>query len=167
MFQPSRTARYYYLRFLRLKGDPHTLARGIAIGVFIGVTPTLPLHTVLILTLAFLLRGNAIAGILSGWIVCNPFTILPQYYFCWKVGSWLTQTDLSWSRIHQVIVLLTSGAGFQESIAAVAQLSGEAIATLLLGGFLLAIPSTFVGYFLSFYFFRTVREKRREKHILK
>ena len=167
MFQPSRTARYYYLRFLRLKGDPHTLARGIAIGVFIGVTPTIPLHTVLILMLAFLLRGNAIAGILASWVVSNPFTILLQYYFSWKVGSWLTQTDLSWSRIHQVTVLLTSGAGFQESIAAVAQLSGEAIITLVAGGILLAIPLAFAGYFLSFYFFRSIQVKRREKHILK
>ena len=36
--QPQRAARYYYLRFIRLQGDPHTLARGVAIGLFIGVT---------------------------------------------------------------------------------------------------------------------------------
>jgi len=37
--EPQRTARYYYLKFIRLKGDPAMLARGVAVGVFIGITP--------------------------------------------------------------------------------------------------------------------------------
>lgn len=166
MYQPSRAARYYYLRILRLQGDPHTLARGVAIGLFIGVTPTIPLHSILILMFAFLLRGNPIAGLLSSWLVSNPLTFLPQYYLSWRIGKLLTETDLSWSRINEVIVLFSSGASFKESLAALGHLSKEAIFTLVLGGSLLAIPFAFAGYILSLYFFQTIRRKRREKHLL-
>ncbi|MDP3478975.1 MAG: DUF2062 domain-containing protein, partial [Desulfoprunum sp.] len=47
----KRLGKYYYLRFLRLKGDPYSLAFGTAIGVFVGLTPTMPLHTAIILIL--------------------------------------------------------------------------------------------------------------------
>lgn len=167
MYQPRRAARYYYLRLLRLKGDPHTLARGIAVGLFVGVTPTIPLHTALILAFAFLFRGNIIAGVLSSWLVSNPLTFLPQYYLSWKIGKWLTSTDLSWSRINEVMEILASDVGFKESLLAMSHLGKEAIATLLLGGCLLAAPITLAGYVLSFKFFLAVQRKRREKHILK
>ncbi|MBU0960183.1 MAG: DUF2062 domain-containing protein, partial [Proteobacteria bacterium] len=35
----KRTSRYYYLKFVRLKGDPQSLAGGTAIGTFFGITP--------------------------------------------------------------------------------------------------------------------------------
>ncbi|MEA1867995.1 MAG: DUF2062 domain-containing protein, partial [Thermodesulfobacteriota bacterium] len=44
---PGRTVRYQWLRLVRLRGDPFVLARGIAIGTFIGLTPTIPFHTIL------------------------------------------------------------------------------------------------------------------------
>jgi len=34
--QPQRALKYFYLRFIRLKGDPSTLAKGVAIGVFVS-----------------------------------------------------------------------------------------------------------------------------------
>ena len=42
----NRLGKYYYLKFIRLKGDPRSLALGTAIGVFVGLTPTIPLHTI-------------------------------------------------------------------------------------------------------------------------
>ncbi len=83
----KRFFRYHYLRFKRLKGDPHTLAKGVAIGVFIGVTPTIPLHTILILALCFFMGGNAVAAVLSSMVVSNPLTFFIQYFLSWWVGS--------------------------------------------------------------------------------
>lgn len=165
--KPNRTARYYYLKFLRLQGDPHSLALGVAVGLFVGITPTIPLHTALILILAWILRGNILAALIAATAISNPLTWLPQYYFCWRLGSWLLPGRLSWTRIQELLGLLTSGTGFKESLALLGQLGLEAVVVMLVGGVLLAIPFTCVGYLLSFKFFRALRKKRQEKHILK
>jgi len=165
--KPKRAAKYYYLKFLRLQGDPHSLALGVAIGLFIGITPTIPLHTALILILAWILRGNIIAALIAATAISNPLTWLPQYYFCWRLGSWLLPGRLSWARIQELLGLLTSGTGFSQNLALLGQLGLEAVAVMLVGGTLLAIPFTCAGYLLSFKFFRALRKKRQEKHILK
>ncbi|MBW2328784.1 MAG: DUF2062 domain-containing protein, partial [Deltaproteobacteria bacterium] len=81
-----RLVRYYYLRFIRLQGSPHSLAMGAAVGAAIAVTPTLPLHTVTIIPITLLLRVNTIAALIAGTIVSNPLTFAAQYYVSWKIG---------------------------------------------------------------------------------
>ena len=85
-----RTIKYYALKFKRLRGDPHSLALGTAIGIFIGISPTIPLHTVAIIGAALLLRASTIAALISASVVSNPLTMVPQYYLCWliKTGRW-------------------------------------------------------------------------------
>lgn len=165
--KPNRAARYYYLKFLRLQGDPHSLALGVAIGLFVGITPTIPLHTALIIVLAWVLRGNILAALIAATAISNPLTWLPQYYFSWRLGSWLLPGRLSWERIQGLLGLFASDAGFSQNLALLGQLGLEAVAVMLVGGTLLAIPFTCAGYLLSFKFFRALRKKRAEKHILK
>jgi uncharacterized protein (DUF2062 family) len=62
---------------------------------------------------------------------------------------------------------LSSGASFSESLTALGHMGLKTLATLLIGGFILAIPFTIAAYVLSFLFFRSMQQKRREKHILK
>jgi len=164
--KPKRLARLYYLKVLRLQGDPHSLALGVAIGLFVGITPTLPLHTILIVSLAGLLRGNILAGLLASLAISNPLTLLPQYYFAWRIGDLLLPGRLSWQRISDLLNRLTSGANFMDCFSAACGLGLDAIAVMLLGGILMAIPLGAAGYFLSYRFFRAVQEKRRTKHIL-
>jgi uncharacterized protein (TIGR03546 family) len=164
-FQPIRTIRYYRLKFLRLKGDPESIARGVGLGVFIGITPTLPLHTIAIVVLAPLLRGNIIAAILAATLVSNPFTFFPQYYLSWHVGNWLIPCDVSWESI-QSLLNLFSDASFRESIIAFSNLGRQTIITLLTGGVLLAIIPTIAAYFLARTIIIKFRKRRFEKHIL-
>ncbi len=86
----NRLSKFYYLKMLRLQGEPKALALGTAIGVFVGLTPTIPFHTVTIISIAMATRTSAIAGVISSWIVCNPLTYIPIYYFSMRVGNWLT-----------------------------------------------------------------------------
>lgn len=165
--KPNRAAKYYYLKFLRLQGDPHSLALGVAIGLFVGITPTIPLHSALIIVLAWILRGNILAALIAATAISNPLTWLPQYYFSWRLGSWLLPGRLSWERIQGLLGLFASDAGFSQNLALLGQLGLEAVAVMLLGGVLLAIPFTCAGYLLSFKFFRALRKKRQEKHFLK
>ncbi|MDA8164593.1 MAG: DUF2062 domain-containing protein [Desulfobacteraceae bacterium] len=159
--RPRRTARYYYLRFIRLQGDPEFLARGVAAGLFIGVTPTIPLHTFLTLLLAFLFRGSKLAAIMAGWVVSNPFTFFFQYYFSWRLGSWITGSDLSWGRISGVVARIGQGPGLGETLSLLGKLSQETVMVMLAGGFILAVPIALLGYLGALRFFAVVRRHRQ------
>lgn len=151
--EPFRTVKYYYLRFTRLQGDPHVLARGVAIGIFVGVTPTIPFHTILALALAFLLRGSKIAALLFTVVASNPFTFFFQYYFSWRLGNWLTFNELSWAKVCSLLQLINAEARFQEILAAVFSLGRDTILVMLTGGIAMALPIALLGYLLSYQFF--------------
>jgi uncharacterized protein (DUF2062 family) len=163
---PKRSARYYYLKFMRLKGDPHSLALGTAIGIFIGITPTMPLHTVLIIMATVVTRSSTIAALLASFLVCNPITYVPQYYLSTVVGNVLTPYELTWTRIKEVLDVLLQHPGLSKSIEALAGLGYEAAIVLVVGGIVLALPGAVASYFLSLRLFVKIRQKRRQKHLL-
>ncbi len=163
-FDPRRTIRYFYLRFLRLRGCPRELARGVAMGVFVGITPTIPLHTVLVLLFTMIGRGSKIAGLLASVAVSNPLTFVPQYYFSWYLGTHLTPYDQSWERIRDTLTLLLAPeTGFREALSTVGSLGSETIVTMVVGGSVLALPFTVAAYFLAFRFFLMLQEKRERR----
>ncbi len=163
---PKRTLRYYYLKFTRLQGDPQSLARGTAIGIFLGITPIIPLHTILVLLVTFITRTSTIAAMLATIMVCNPLTYVAQYYFSIVIGNAITPYNLNWERMKAVLDVLLSKPGFSESMQSLGSLGIEAAIILIIGGTVLALPFTIASYFFSLRFFETVREKRRNKHIL-
>jgi uncharacterized protein (DUF2062 family) len=58
----KRLIRYYYLRFIRLRGNPHELALGMSFGIFTGLMPILPFQTVLAVALALVFKGSKITA---------------------------------------------------------------------------------------------------------
>lgn len=163
---PKRLSRYYYLKFMRLKGDPHSLALGTAIGVFVGITPTMPFHTIMIIMATVATRSSTIAALLSSFLVCNPLTNIPQYYIVTIVGNALTPYDLTWADFKVVLEQLLQHPGFSQSMKIIGGLGYEAAIVLLVGGLALAVPCAIPSYFLSRRFFLKIREKRRQKHLL-
>jgi len=63
---------------LQLDDTPHRIALAFGIGVWLGFSPILGLHTVLALVVAFLFRLNR-AALLVGVYVNNPWTLAPVY----------------------------------------------------------------------------------------
>jgi uncharacterized protein (DUF2062 family) len=84
-----RGLRLFYLRILRLRGKPEEVAGGMAIGVAVGLTPTVPLHLVLAVLGAFLLGKSKLAAAL-GSQVGNPFFLPFIYFLDFKVGQTIT-----------------------------------------------------------------------------
>ncbi len=162
----NRIGKYYYLRFLRLKGNPQALAWGTAIGVLVGISPTIPLHTILIIALTLLTRTSTVAAIISSWAVCNPLTYIPIYYFSMVVGNKVTPYELNWEKIKFVLDVLLSKQGFSESLRVIAELGYEAIVVMVVGGFVLALPFTLISYYVSLHLFVKLKRKRMEKQIL-
>ena len=164
-WDPRRAVRYYYLRCIRLQGSPHSLAMGAAVGAAIAVTPTLPLHTIMIIPATLLLRINTIAALIAATIISNPLTFAAQYYLAWKIGDLLLPHRLTWERLQQVLAL-TKEAGFVEGTKILSHLSIDAILVMLTGGIILAVPLAVATYFFSYRFFDHLHTKRQQKHLL-
>ena len=68
-----RQVKLNLLKFIRLRGTPDEIAKGMALGIFIGMTPTFGLQMVIAVFFAFLLRENKLAAVLGVWVT-NPVT---------------------------------------------------------------------------------------------
>ena len=164
--EPRRAARYYYLRFIRLRGHPSVLARGVAVGTFIGITPTIPFHTILALIFAIILRGSKVTALLAAVIVSNPLTFFLQYYFSWKIGNWFTPAEHSWDEVSGLLDAVVNGENYRGAFTVLAEIGLDSLVILIGGGIILAIPFTIAFYVLTYMFFRSINKKRLEKHVL-
>lgn len=90
-----RSARFRLLiPIVRSSHPPEYTARGVAIGVFWGVTPFLGAQTLLMIATWHLMRrvfhrdASLLQALAWSWIN-NPFTIVPMYYAFYVTGLWL------------------------------------------------------------------------------
>ena len=66
-----------YERFLKIRGQPREIALGFALGLFVGMTPFIGLHTVTAVPLAALLKWNKISAAVAVWSVSYTHLKLP------------------------------------------------------------------------------------------
>lgn len=147
--------RKYYDRFLSLRGEPRTIAMGVAIGVFIGVTPTIPLHTTMIVIIGIIFRQNISAGYLGSWMISNPLTI-PFFYLAeYRLGKYLLSDRFSPAAFtdYSLIHLLHHGWGVA--------------APLLVGGFVIAPFFAVPAYFITHRILTAARSKKTHDHTQK
>jgi len=133
-----------------LEGDPHAIALGFAIGVFVGVTPTIPFHTVLAVALAFLFKGSKAAAAIGVWF-SNPITIPLFYFLSYRIGITLFQLSPFDAHPRTVFELLKMGA--------------DLTAAMITGGILLGVFPGIVAYFaIRRLVFRHQSRKKRFLH---
>lgn len=143
----KRLARYQYLRLMRLRASPHNIALGLALGIFVGFLPIVPFQSVVVIALAFVLRGSKVAGFLGTWI-SNPIDLPFFYYGLFLVG----RTLLPFEGVHFDPHHL--------SMAEMLKAGWKLFAVMCVGGVFLGIPSAVVTYFVTR---RTVKAYRRRK----
>ena len=134
------------VRMRQLEGNPHTIALGMAVGIFISITPIIPLQTVVAIALAFLVRGSKSAAVLGTWL-SNPLTIPVVYYADYKLGCSLlgyraTLDSIAFDSFSQLMEL-----GLEVTWAMI-------YGSLVLGGLLGVI-----AYFVTFRVFSTFRKR--------
>jgi len=145
----KRRSRDFYDRFISLKGEPGNIAMGMAIGVFIGVTPTIPFHTAMIIAVGVLFKQNITAGYLGSWLISNPVTI-PLFYF--------SQYELG----RLILGLQKSAWALNDySLAGVMNLGWHILFPLLTGGIITAPFFAVPAYFLARRFIVVLRERNR------
>ena len=65
----------------------HSITAAFGVGVAVSFIP-LPVHLGLVVMLAIWWRLN-VAVAIAGTYFVNPFTVVPVYFTCYRVGSWL------------------------------------------------------------------------------
>ena len=153
-----RTRRFLIVKVLHANDTPHRIALGIAIGVFIGLTPTVGLQMIIALALATALRANKVVCIPMVWIT-NPVTLVPIYLVCFRVGSALvgSQTAAIGQDPMMTIQTLEAGVGaggwrqwldlqfWRELLVTMTRVGVELWVGCIVVGFIAAVLSSFVG----------------------
>ncbi|MDX2495697.1 MAG: DUF2062 domain-containing protein [Desulfuromusa sp.] len=122
------------IQLARLRSEPDAVGRGMALGLFLGFTPTFGVQVFLAVFLAILLRQNKIAAFVGVWIT-NPLTAPLIYGLEYKVGRLLLgmpplstnhpDLELSWS------------------------LGAHIALPMILGSLVLGIPVAMIGYSMT------------------
>lgn len=132
------------IRLARIRSEPDAIGRGMALGLFIGFTPTFGVQMVLALLLALLLRQNKIAAVIGVWVT-NPVTAPFIYGIEYQVG----RLFMGMSHHH---VELPGQMGWDMGM----QIGGP----ILLGSLILGIPISLIGYALTVRFIPSLRQAR-------
>jgi hypothetical protein len=85
MYFARKLERWFIYRVLHVDDTPHRIALGLAIGVFVTMTPTIGLQMLLVVALATLFRANKLVGVPIVW-ASNPLTVVPIYYPSFLLG---------------------------------------------------------------------------------
>lgn len=121
------------------------VARGVAVGLFVGLTPTVGFQTLLMLGFCALLRGNFLAAFAVSWI-SNPLTLTPLYLGYYLLGKQVFEPLLG------PLTLFTNN---------------EVVGSLLevicfgLGSLLVALPVAATGYVSSYWLVHAIAQRRR------
>ena len=138
-----------YRRFLKIRGRPRQIALGLALGLFIGMTPTLGVQTAIALFAASILKWNKISAALGVWIT-NPLTAPLIYGLTYAVGR-----------------MVLGIAGSPElpdefSVEAFRTLMGktpEIFVALTAGAIVVGVPVGVIGYYLSYFALQRYQEQ--------
>ena len=90
----NKIERFLIYRVLHVDDTPRRIALGLAIGIFVTWTPTMPCQMILVIALSALFGGNKLVGVPFVWI-SNLATMGPIYWFNGYVGSLITGKDIT------------------------------------------------------------------------
>ncbi|MBX3270968.1 MAG: DUF2062 domain-containing protein [Sandaracinaceae bacterium] len=89
-------------KILGLHDTPHRIAWGVFLGFVVAFTPTIGFQMMIFVAVAALLRANKVSGLPIVWVT-NPFTAVPLYLLCWRVGAFVLGTDADAERGQRII----------------------------------------------------------------
>ncbi|MFH1242774.1 MAG: DUF2062 domain-containing protein [Pseudomonadota bacterium] len=158
----QRQLKYYYLRFIRLRGEPHELALGMALGIFSGMMPILPFQTAVAVALAMLFKGSKITAALGTWI-SNPLNWYFLYYYSYKLGVLILGDPEKGAVFSSVMIAIRSGEESMVILKKILGAGGLFVSTFLLGGLVMAVVAAPPSYLLFLHIFKRIRSWRRSR----
>ena len=157
-FNLKRRSLWLYSKVVRGDGTPEYIARGWAIGVFIGSVIPIFMQLIISIPLSFLLKGSKIGATL-GTMHTNPVTVFFIYPVQCYLGNRLIGGRFTLANIRIALDGLVQKGNFEEF----SQLGKELIISFFVGGFAYGVVATVIVYFLVLSLVRRYR-KFRENH---
>lgn len=154
----ARRVRQFIVHDLLHADDPpHPLALGIALGIFFAFIPFFGIQMVFVVLFAWLLKANKLVGAPLVWLT-NPATIVPIYYFCYRVGlRILGQPGIDRERWAE---LAEPPAGWAAAMSFYWQGLYEIGAPIMLGSVVVGFAAAVPAYLITYHAVRFYRIRR-------
>lgn len=136
----ASSLRKTYERFLKIRGNPREIALGFALGIFIGMTPFMGLHTAIAIFVAALVKWNKFAAAIAVWIT-NPITAPVIYGVTYLVGARIVDPDQAFVMPNRFDL---------ETLVSLVKMGPDFLWILLVGGIVIGLPLSVAAYFLAF-----------------
>ena len=129
-----------YERFLKIRGTPREIALGFALGLFVGMSPTMGFQMAIAVFLAALLKWNKISAVAAVWIT-NPVTAPIIYGVTYFVG--VSIIGMPGIKLHPEAFSVTSFITFFKQ-------TPRIFWAMTLGGAVIGIPLAIAGYVMAY-----------------
>ena len=146
----KRVCRYFYYRFIRLQSTPESLARGVALGLFISTTPTFGVQTFIALFMAALLRCSKIGAVVAAQVsnaLTAPFIFLGTYY----LGAVVLDRPFDQSKLDGLLDGFEWGNVWASGLSAFAPFwegFRDVFISMWVGGLIVGVTLAAIGYFM-------------------
>ena len=129
---------------LHIHDTPQRTAAAFGLGVTIGFSPFLGLHSVIGLALAFLFNLNRVA-VLGGLWLNLPWFVAPHYTAATALGAWLTHTPMPPHFLSKLEATWTQPT-WAGRMQAVGQLLRPLVVPYAIGSTLASVPLGLIAY---------------------
>ena len=153
--------RNIYLKLIRQTGTPESVARGVAVGFFIGFLIPIGFQMVIASGLAYILKAKQIPALACTWVT-NHVTVI----FIYPVQCYFGMLLMGGSRSFAEVNELFKNFLHEHTWKAFTDLGMEIIVPFLLGGLIFGIVTGVISYFTSLGMIVSYR-KRVEKKMRK
>ncbi len=133
-----------------INDTPHRIALGCAIGVVVSFQPIVGIQMVIGSIFCLILRGNMIASWPPAWIT-NPFTVVPIFFFTYRLGAIFTGGSKSWQDIKGMVdqINATFDIGFFAGLDRLGQELGQGLfVPMIIGGAIVGVVTGPLSYWL-------------------
>jgi uncharacterized protein (DUF2062 family) len=130
---------------LAFNDTPKSIALGAAVGIFVGLTPTGGIQTLLVLafslTLGRIVRFNLLAAMVALYI-SNPLTAIPIYWCSYYVGTLFVHEDIQFAEVASIVQFNGFQAWWQNFMELIVGVGS----TMLLGSLVVGAAGALITY---------------------
>ena len=132
--------RRLYERFIRIRGNPREVALGFALGIFVGMSPTMGVQTPIAIFFAAIFKWSKLSAAIGVWI-SNPLTAPVLYGVTYITGARLM-------RLEPVFSMPLSPTW--STLKAMLLKAPQALGAMAVGGVIIGLPLAIISYYLSY-----------------
>ncbi len=152
----KKALKYLYYRAVRIHGKPREVAMGMAIGLAVGMTPTMGVQMLIAVAISSLAGQSKIAAVVGAWIT-NPVTFIPLYSATYALGAVVMGRPL------------VPDEGLETLITSPKLIFSDILLPCWVGGLISAVPIAILGFWISYqaviaYRLRVAKRRQKMRH---